>query len=105
MSLRCSLHNLSLLTRSQGGTPDLLSTARSILRDWNANKIPYFSIPPVVHPSSLPSNVPGAENVGEATIVQGGFGAAFSLGELYGDATMQVEDEQDKNGGAMDEDG
>lgn len=90
---------------SQGGTPDLISAARAILRDWNANKIPYLSVPPVVHPSSLPSNVPGAENVGEARIVQGGFGEAFSLGELYGDAMMQVEEDQDGHGGTMDEDG
>jgi nuclear GTP-binding protein len=82
-----------------------LATARVVIRDWNANKIPYFSIPPVVHPSSLPSTAPGAENVGEATIVQGGFSAAFSLGDLYGEAMQQNGDEQNVHEGPMDEDG
>ncbi|KAF8516501.1 P-loop containing nucleoside triphosphate hydrolase protein [Gautieria morchelliformis] len=83
----------------KGGTPDLLSAARTVLKDWNANKIPYFSVPPLVHPSSLPSNAPGAENVGEAAIVQGGLGEAFTLEGLYGQAMLQNQD------GAMDEDG
>lgn len=39
----------------QGGTPDLLAAARQVLTDWNHQKIPYFSIPPTVHPSSIPS--------------------------------------------------
>lgn len=87
--------------QSQGGTPDLLSTARVVLRDWNANKIPYFSVPPVVHPSSLPSNAPGAENVGEAMIVKGGFSAAFNLGELYGEAMQQDQNVQNGHDNAI----
>ncbi|KAF8519467.1 P-loop containing nucleoside triphosphate hydrolase protein [Hysterangium stoloniferum] len=89
----------------KGGSPDLMAAARSVLQDWNANKIPYFSVPPTVHPSSLPSNVPGAENVGEATIVQGGFGAAFDLGALYGEAMQQDSEVAEEEDGAMQEDG
>ena len=68
----------------QGGTPDILSAARTVLSDWNHTKIPFFSIPPVIHPSSLPSLTaegqiaPGAENVGQAQIVQQ-LAQAFSL--------------------------
>lgn len=76
-----------------------------VIRDWNTNKIPYFSIPPVVHVSSLPSNAPGAENVGDATIVQGGFSAPFSLGDLYGEPMQQDEDGKNIHDGPLDEDG
>ncbi|KIM44076.1 hypothetical protein M413DRAFT_374567 [Hebeloma cylindrosporum] len=66
----------------KGGTPDLNSAARQILTDWNQQKIPYFSTPPTIHPSLIPSTVastrndeegpviaPGAENVGQAQIL------------------------------------
>jgi len=82
--------------RAQGGVPGLLATARQVLNDWNQQKIPYFSEPPVTHPSLIPSTrqslfriliffmtqslvvgsggeissiAPGAENVGQARIV------------------------------------
>lgn len=32
----------------KGGIPDLVGTARSILRDWNAGRIPYYTVPPEV---------------------------------------------------------
>lgn len=76
----------------KGGTPDLLAAARTLLADWNAQKIPYYTNPPVVHPSSVPSAVagggiaPGAEDVGQARIVEGGMSAPFSLAGLFGDA-------------------
>ncbi|GJJ09410.1 hypothetical protein Clacol_003632 [Clathrus columnatus] len=70
----------------KGGKPDSIAAARLILQDWNSNKIPYFSVPPSVHPSSLPSALPGAEDVGQLTIVQGGFGTAFDLDQLCGEA-------------------
>lgn len=62
--------------------------------DWNHQKIPYFSIPPTVHPSLVPSTVveggertiaPGAENVGQAQIVTE-FSKAFTLDGLFGAA-------------------
>ena len=44
---------LALLTGRllKGGTPDVLAAARQVLTDWNHQKIPYFSVPPSVHPS------------------------------------------------------
>ncbi|KAJ6475303.1 P-loop containing nucleoside triphosphate hydrolase protein [Mycena vitilis] len=78
----------------KGGTPDLTSTARHILTDWNHQKIPYFSEPPTIHPSSIPSTVgfgatatiaPGAEQVGQAQILST-LSAPFSLPGLFGDA-------------------
>jgi nuclear GTP-binding protein len=44
----------------QGGAPDQVTAARSVLNDWNAGSIPYHTVPPTIHPSSIPS-VPRAE--------------------------------------------
>jgi nuclear GTP-binding protein len=95
-----------------------------VLGDWNAQKIPYFSVPPAIHPSSIPSQVtaaggysnvaPGAENVGQAQILAE-LGKAFTLEGLFGaadagafgeDAPMDA-DGSPEDGGAelMDEDG
>ncbi|OCH85868.1 P-loop containing nucleoside triphosphate hydrolase protein [Obba rivulosa] len=78
----------------KGGTPDVLAAARHVLMDWNHQKIPYFSVPPTVHPSLVPSTVveggertiaPGAENVGQAQIVTE-FSKPFALDGLFGAA-------------------
>ncbi|KLO16885.1 P-loop containing nucleoside triphosphate hydrolase protein [Schizopora paradoxa] len=84
----------------KGGTPDILAAARQVIQDWNAQKIPYFSVPPSVHSSSVPvtlsdstiakygieGNVaPGAENIGAAAIVTE-FAPAFDLGNLFSQA-------------------
>ncbi|KAG9311822.1 P-loop containing nucleoside triphosphate hydrolase protein [Chiua virens] len=80
----------------KGGTPDVLSAARHVLMDWNHQKIPYFSIPPAIHPSMIPSTIPstsgggaviapGAENVGHAQIVTE-LSKPFELEGLFGAA-------------------
>ena len=91
----------------KGGTPDILASARQVIHDWNAHKIAYFSTPPAVHPSAMPSTVsgevaakygltdrmegdtgvivPGAEDVGSAQIVTE-FAPAFDLGGLFSQA-------------------
>ncbi|KAG6916699.1 hypothetical protein DXG01_005648 [Tephrocybe rancida] len=82
----------------KGGTPDLNSAARHVLQDWNHQKIPYFSEPPAIHPSLIPSVVPinpnssaapviapGAENVGQAQILNT-FSKPFELAGLFGAA-------------------
>ena len=85
---------ISALICNQGGTPDILAAARQVLMDWNHQKIPYFSIPPTVHPSSIPSTIagggsehiaPGAETVGQAQIVSE-FSKPFELAGLFGTA-------------------
>jgi len=68
-----------------GGVPDLAAVAIQVMRDWNNSKIPYYTEPPVIHPSQMPSAAPGAENVGEMTIVTA-WKPAFDLGDLYGGA-------------------
>lgn len=68
-----------------GGVPDLTAAATQVLRDWNSSKIPYYSEPPAIHPSQVPSAAPGAENVGEMKIVDA-WKPAFDLGDLYGGA-------------------
>ncbi|KAJ6586856.1 P-loop containing nucleoside triphosphate hydrolase protein [Mycena vulgaris] len=108
----------------KGGTPDLTSTARHILTDWNHQKIPYFSEPPAIHPSLIPSTVgsgatatiaPGAEQVGQAQILSA-FSEPFSLPGLFGDAdagafgpdagdvAMDADEDGDVFVDAMDED-
>ncbi|KAF7376090.1 Proteophosphoglycan ppg4 [Mycena sanguinolenta] len=108
----------------KGGTPDLTSTARHVLTDWNHQKIPYFSEPPAVHFSSIPSTVgsgatttiaPGAEQVGQAQILNA-FSAPFSLPGLFesadagafgpqaGDVPMDADEDGDVFVDAMDED-
>ncbi|KAL0947929.1 hypothetical protein HGRIS_010560 [Hohenbuehelia grisea] len=84
----------------KGGTPDILGAARQVLSDWNHQKIPYFSEPPSVHPSLIPSVVPnanssstdapqviapGAENVGQAQILTS-LSKPFTLEGLFGAA-------------------
>ncbi|KIM52524.1 hypothetical protein SCLCIDRAFT_32592 [Scleroderma citrinum Foug A] len=80
----------------KGGTPDILSAACQVLMDWNHQKIPYFSMPPTVHPSSIPSTVTtagsdhislGAENVRNAQIVSE-FSKPFELAGLFGAADL-----------------
>jgi len=52
--------NLKTLFFSVGGTPNILSAARHVLIDWNHQKIPIFSEPPVVHTVHIPSTVPSS---------------------------------------------
>lgn len=83
------------LTRGRlgkGGIPDLQGSAVSILRDWNSGKIPYFTSPPTVHPSSAPVAQASAieagdvemegEQVGSAKILNT-LSEAFSLDGLF----------------------
>ncbi|THH09505.1 hypothetical protein EW145_g1975 [Phellinidium pouzarii] len=87
----------------KGGTPDVLGAARQVIQDWNAQRIPYFSVPPAIHPSNVPATVsaatsakyglgdggagvaPGAENVGSAQIVTE-MAPAFDIGGLFSQA-------------------
>ncbi|KAF7298244.1 Proteophosphoglycan ppg4 [Mycena chlorophos] len=105
----------------KGGTPDITSAAKQIINDWNHQKIPYFSEPPIVHPSSIPSTVggtatiaPGAEQVGQAKILNE-FSAPFSLPGLFenadagafggGDPDVDMDDkDEEMSADAMDED-
>ncbi|KAF8210166.1 P-loop containing nucleoside triphosphate hydrolase protein [Mycena galopus ATCC 62051] len=124
-----TIHFLTMLALSsgrllKGGTPDLTSTARQILTDWNHQKIPYFSEPPAIHPSLIPSTVgsgaaatiaPGAEQVGQAQILNT-LSAPFSLPGLFdsadagafgpgaGDVAMDADEDGDVFVDAMDED-
>lgn len=68
--------------------------------DWNHQKIPYFSVPPAIHPSMIPSTTPntaggpattapviapGAETVGQAQILTQ-LSKPFELAGLFGAA-------------------
>lgn len=90
----------------KGGTPDVLGAARQVLKDWNQQKIPYFSVPPTVHPSSVPTAfatahgetfiAPGAETVGQAQILTE-LGKPFSLDGLFGSADAGAFGDKDPN--------
>jgi len=41
----------------KGGIPDLVESARSVLRDWRVGKFPYYTHPPASHSSSSPSTL------------------------------------------------
>lgn len=58
---------------SQGGIPDLLSTAKVVLQEWNAGKIPYYALPPAEAAASSESS--------EAAIVSS-WGAEFDMDKL-----------------------
>lgn len=83
------------LTRGRlgrGGIPDLEGSAIQVLRDWNSGKIPYYTRPPAIHPSSAPAPAverPGAdgdatmgEAVGDAKILNS-LSEAFSIDGLF----------------------
>ncbi|KAI0274481.1 P-loop containing nucleoside triphosphate hydrolase protein [Russula aff. rugulosa BPL654] len=83
----------------KGGTPDILSAARQVLVDWNHQKIPFFSEPPVLHAAHIPSIVPGsggqvapgAETTGQSQIVNA-LGTPFVLEGLFGEADAEAMD-------------
>jgi nuclear GTP-binding protein len=62
-----------------------------VLTDWNHQKIPYFSIPPAIHPSMIPSTIPNSgsttstETVGQVQILTK-FSKPFELPGLFGAA-------------------
>jgi nuclear GTP-binding protein len=59
----------------KGGVPDCEAAAKSILQDWNAGRISFYTVPP--ESTSMPTHV-------RATIVDG-FGAAFDMKALLED--------------------
>ena len=79
----------------------MTAAARQVITDWNHQKIPYCSVPPAIHPSSIPSTVPplgtqletviapGAENVGHAQILTE-FSKPFELEGLFGTADQKA---------------
>lgn len=88
------------LTRGRlgkGGVPDLPAAATTVLRDWNAGRIPYHSQPPKIHPSMAPSKVEavtafGNSNKGSmdasAMAMDGDAAAPPAAGASAGDAIL-----------------
>lgn len=60
----------------------------SVLRDWNSGKIPFYTIPPTIHPSSasgtraLQDDVEMDKGVGDARILNA-LSEAFTLDGLF----------------------
>ncbi len=84
----------------KGGIPDLTGSAVTVLRDWNSGKIPFYTTPPTIHPSSAPSAVPaaiGEEDMGDASAVRVGdakilsnLSEAFTLDGLFDGMTDEA---------------
>lgn len=65
----------------KGGIPDLENAARSILQDWNAGRIPYYTLPPKNKTTDISS-----------TIVVGGLSDEFEMGEVVGVEGKMIEE-------------
>ncbi|KPV76856.1 uncharacterized protein RHOBADRAFT_51841 [Rhodotorula graminis WP1] len=79
----------------KGGVPDLDGTARSILRDWVAGRIAYYTAPPTAAQTEQLklAAAPEASNVGTVAeddvggaSLHAAFAPAFDLGALFGEA-------------------
>ena len=71
---------------------DLESTARSILRDWNSGRIPYYTAPPAavaVAPTGLIPIDPSTEPEVSASIVSN-FAPEFDLDAFFGEADAEA---------------
>ena len=66
----------------KAGIADVDNAARSIIQDWNSNKLPFTSDPPKFHESSLPGPLNGEADIGESMVVSGGLAPAFDLDGL-----------------------
>lgn len=72
----------------KGGIPDKIGAARSVLRDWNQGKIPYYTVPPQ---DSEPDVAKGG------AVVVSSFGAEFDLSAFDDQvlSTLKESDEMD----------
>ena len=70
----------------KGGIPDKIGAARSVLKDWNQGKIPYYTVPP----EDIEPNV----EKGNAVVVSS-FGAEFDLSK-YDDQVLSSLKENDE---------
>lgn len=96
----------------KGGVPDLDGTARSILRDWVAGRIPYYTAPPTKEETALLKQQVSKEakvvgtvssaDVGGAQIITGGFSAPnIDLAALFGEADAAAFEGEGSAGSSM----
>lgn len=80
---------------AQGGVPDLEGTARSILRDWVAGRIAYYTSPPSATATTLVQNLNATTSTPLGTVTDTdlnsatlltSFAPAFDLAALFGEA-------------------
>ncbi|GAA5881958.1 hypothetical protein JCM3774_002089, partial [Rhodotorula dairenensis] len=95
----------------KGGVPDLDGTARSILRDWVAGRIAYYTAPPTAAQTEAVKAATAAEQQQVGTVTESdvggaslhtGFAPAFDLKALFGEADA-VAFAQDGAGSAVGE--
>lgn len=68
----------------KGGIADLESAAITVLRDWNMGKIPFYSVPPKVHPN----------HAGSSSIVSA-FSKEFRLEEISAEESLLLSESAD----------
>jgi nuclear GTP-binding protein len=72
----------------KGGLPDVAGTARTIIRDWTAGRIPYFTVPPALPLASAATEASTSKSVmasesGAADEILSGFSAEFDIEALF----------------------
>lgn len=66
----------------KGGIPDKIMAGRSVIRDWNKGKIPYYSVPPQDAPATTAGGAGREGDVGSAKIVSS-FGEEFDVNKIF----------------------
>lgn len=68
---------------TQGGLPDIAGTARTIIRDWTAGRIPFYTIPPAlpIATAAQPTSAMATEDKSDQVLSQ--FSAEFDLDALF----------------------
>ena len=94
----------------KGGVPDLDGTARSIIRDWVAGRIAYYTSPPsaealktaqsTAKDAAAPLTAVTSADVGSSTLLNE-FAPAFDLAALFGEADALAFGESGSAGSAL----
>eukprot|EP00339_Tiarina_fusa_P001427 CAMPEP_0117019752 /NCGR_PEP_ID=MMETSP0472-20121206/15107_1 /TAXON_ID=693140 ORGANISM="Tiarina fusus, Strain LIS" /NCGR_SAMPLE_ID=MMETSP0472 /ASSEMBLY_ACC=CAM_ASM_000603 /LENGTH=536 /DNA_ID=CAMNT_0004724785 /DNA_START=97 /DNA_END=1707 /DNA_ORIENTATION=- len=92
---------LAMVARSygrvlKGGIPDKIGAARSVLRDWNSGKIPYYTVPP--------KDAEPDVSKGGAVIVSN-FGKEFDLSKFDDEVLKSLKESDEMDFVAIEEDG
>lgn len=66
----------------KGGIPDKIMAARSVLRDWNSGKIPYFTRPPTVSPEETSAAGNGSVLKSENAQIVSSFAEEFDVTKM-----------------------
>ena len=82
-----------MIRDSQGGLPDITGSAKSVIRDWTAGRIPYYTVPPPL-PTAAPlsNDTPMDTPVETSDAIVGSFAPEFDLDALFKSADEEALD-------------